>query len=298
MFPDRDTGETTVGDQIEIYRSPSRPISVTIIETIVGRFLNEVDANTTLVTVTIDQLLASGELDPDVIGDQVGRLLTPEQTAYTDSLITINQHSGIAEGVAEPEFNVLTILAPGMALFFLMYTVTLGGRSILQERQDGTLDRIQTTTTSSGQILAGKIFGIFLTGVAQVAVLIIASTFMYNLQWGDWIGLIALIASAALAATGWGLLFASAVQTPEQVAGVGSAVMVLFGAISGTFTQIDNAFVNAFGSITPNQWALQGFNKLGLGQSIIDILPNIGALWLMAAVLFVISAALFRRKVD
>lgn len=302
LFPDYETGETVSGKQLEIYRSPSRPVSVSVIETIVDRFLSEVNGNTILVQVTIDQLLASGEIDPAVISEQVGRLLpVPEnaQTAITQtrSLITINQNSGAAAGSTDNDFNALTILAPGMALFFLMYTVTLGGRSILQERHDGTLARMQTSATSSSQILAGKIFGIFLTAVAQVGVLIIGSSLLYNLHWGDWFGLIALIASAALAATGWGLLFASAVKTPEQVAGIGSAVMILFGAISGTFTQIDNPFVKGFGSITPNQWALQGFTKLGLGQSIVDILPNIGALWLMALILFAVSAVLFQRQI-
>ncbi|MEM9775226.1 MAG: ABC transporter permease, partial [Chloroflexota bacterium] len=65
---------------------------------------------------------------------------------------------------------------------------------------------------------------------------------------------------------------------------------------SGTFVQIDNQLVNWLGAITPNQWALQGFTKLGLGQSFVDVLPNVGALWLMAIVLFAISVFLFQRQ--
>ncbi|MEM7802580.1 MAG: ABC transporter permease, partial [Chloroflexota bacterium] len=96
--------------------------------------------------------------------------------------------------------------------------------------------------------------------------------------------------------TSWGLLLAGSLNTQEQVTGVGTAIMLLFGAISGTFIQIENPFVNAIGMLTPNQWALQGFIKLGLGQSFADILPNIGALWIMAVTLFAISLFFFRRK--
>jgi ABC-2 type transport system permease protein len=297
MFPNPETGEVLVGEQIEIYRSPSRPVSVSVIEAVVDSFLNQVDSNIVFVQVTIDQLEADGQLEPAMIGQQVGQLLSsPAATAPSESLISINQHSGSAAGAEESDFNILSILAPGMALFFLMYTVTLGGRSILHERRSGTLARMQTTATNGAQILSGKVFGIFLTGLIQVAILVIGSTLLYNLQWGDWFGLLVLISSAAAAATGWGLLFASSLQTPEQVTGVGSAVMLTFGAISGTFVQIDNAFINGFGAITPNQWALQGFRRLGLGQSLVDILPNIGALWLMAIVLFTISVVMFRRQ--
>ncbi len=293
MIPDQQTGLTAEGEALEIYRSPGRPISASVIETIVNQFISQVDAGTTLVTVSLMTLSESGETDPAVFEAAATELLVAQ--GNSDPLITIDARSGSVGG-DEVEFNLLSILAPGMALFFLMYTVTLGGRSILQERIDGTLARMQATATGGGQILSGKVLGIFLTGVAQVGILVIGSSLMYGIEWGDWIGVIALIISAALAATGWGLVVAGAARTTEQIAGIGTALMLMFGAISGTFTQIENRWVNALGAITPNQWALQGFNKLGLGQTLADVLPNIGALWLMAAILFAIAVVLFRRQ--
>lgn len=293
MIPDQTTGQTADGEPLEIYRSPGRPISASVIETIVGQFISQVDEGAVLVQVTIDQMVESGEFDPTSFNALANGLASNQNSG--GSLITIDTHSGAINGDAS-DFNLLAVLAPGMALFFLMYTVTLGGRSILQERTAGTLPRMQTTPTSSGQILGGKVLGIFLTGAAQVGILVIGSSLMYGIEWGDWLGVIALIISAALAATGWGLLVAGAAKTQEQVAGIGTALMLMFGAISGTFTQIENPIVNRIGMITPNQWALQGFTKLGLGQTLPDILPNIGALWLLAAVLFAVSTFLFRRQ--
>lgn len=293
MIPDPTTGETAQGESLEIYRSPSRPISVSVVETIVSQFLSQVDAGTVLVQVTIDQLEESGNFDPTTFASLATELVTTQNEAKP--LIAIDVNSGSAD-TDDDGFNILAVLAPGMALFFLMYTVTLGGNSILKERNDGTLARMQTTQTSGGQILGGKVMGIFLTGVAQVAILVIGSSLMYGIKWGDWLGVIALIISAALAATAWGLLVAGAARTQEQVAGIGTALMLTFGAVSGTFAQIDNRFVNLIGSITPNQWALQGFTKLGLGQTFTDILPNIGALWLLAAVVFAVAVMLYRQK--
>lgn len=302
MIPDQTTGDTQDGPPIELYRSPGRPISISVIEAIVQQFVTQVDSNTALVTTTIDQLLASGIVDATEINAAIDGIF-PEggENGQVGSLnlieVATRTGSALEEEGDAGQFNILSVLAPGMALFFLMFTVTLGGRSILQERQAGTLGRIQTTPTSGFQFLSGKALGIFLTGLAQVGILVIGSSLLYQLRWGDWFGLLLLIISAAVAATGWGLLFAGLFQTPEQVSGVGTAVMLLFGAVSGTFVQLENRFVNLLGSMTPNQWALQGFNKLGLGQTTLDILPNLGALWLMAAVLFGVAAFFFRRSI-
>ena len=53
------------------------------------------------------------------------------------------------------------LLAPGMALMFLMFTASNGGRSLLTERNQGTLPRLLVSPTTSAQVLGGKMFGIF-----------------------------------------------------------------------------------------------------------------------------------------
>lgn len=296
MIPDPDTGEVQDGLPIEIYRSPSRPISASVIESIVTQFVNQVDANAALITVTIDQLLASGQVEPAQLGTELQRLdlITNNGGSPTGDLIQIKQTVGAEQ--ASADFNVLTVLVPGMALFFLMYTVTLGGRSILMEQLGGTLPRMQTTPTHSAEILGGKIIGVVLTGIAQVTILIVVSTVLYGIQWGDWLAVVLLVVSVAVAASGWGILFASAARMPEQITGIGTAVMLIFGAISGTFTQTNSAVLDQFGRITPNKWALDGFTELGLGNGLVDILPNIAALWVMAFILFAVSIVLFSRK--
>ena len=297
MIPDPDTGEVQDGLPIEIYRSPSRPISASVVEAIVTQFVNQVDANAALITVTIDQLLASGLVEPAQLGTEIQRLnLIPngDGSDTTGDLIQIKQTVGAEQEAAT--FDILTVLVPGMALFFLMYTVTLGGRSILMEQLGGTLPRMQTTPTSSAEILGGKIIGVILTGIAQVTILIVVSTVLYGIQWGDWLAVALLVVSVAVAASGWGILFASAARTPEQITGIGTAVMLIFGAISGTFTQTNSAVLDQFGRITPNKWALDGFTELGLGNGLVDILPNVAALWVMAFILFAVSIVLFGRK--
>lgn len=82
------------------------------------------------------------------------------------------------------KFDVLAYLAPGMALMFLMFTVSNGGRSILAEKTQGTLPRLLVSPTSSTQILGGKVFGILLTGAAQMSHPYWWNVFAFSIEMG------------------------------------------------------------------------------------------------------------------
>ncbi|MCZ7667657.1 MAG: ABC transporter permease [Chloroflexi bacterium] len=138
-----------------------------------------------------------------------------------------------------------------------------------------------------------------MTGAAQVSVLIIASSLLFQLRWGHPAVVALLIAATAAAATGWGLLIAAISDRPSQVSNYGTALMLLFGIVGGSFVQLrfDGPFA-WLSKITPNAWAIAGFNALSSGGSLADIIPALLALALMAAILFIISVTLFRRRSD
>jgi ABC-2 type transport system permease protein len=179
-----------------------------------------------------------------------------------------------------------------------MYTVSYGGRSILAERSEGTLPRLLVSPTSAAQVLGGKIFGIFLTGAAQMLILIAASSMFFQLQWGDTLGIVLLVLAAVFGATGWGMIITALARTQGQVASIGSAIMLIFGILGGSFIDLEQMppFVQSLSKITPNSWALDGFTTLGLGGTLADLGNPILALLVMGGVLFIVSVVLFGRK--
>ena len=90
-------------------------------------------------------------------------------------------------------------IAPGFALLFLMYTVSLGGKTLLTERQEGTLTRLLTTPTGSSQVLVGKMTGTYMIGLAQMTILIVASALLLGLRWGNPPALVILLLTAVAA---------------------------------------------------------------------------------------------------
>jgi ABC-2 type transport system permease protein len=279
---------------IEVYTNPSRPTSAGVVKAIVDEFVSRVEEGRTSDLVSIAGLLQAGLLDPQNAEREARSLFQDvDQTEMTAITLKTNQ-----EGAESIEFDILAYMAPGMALLFLMYTVSYGGRSILAERAQGTLPRLLVSPTSTAQVLGGKVLGIFLTGVAQVGILILASTLFFGVKWGDGRGLMVLILAAVFGATGWGMLITALARTPAQVGSVGSALMLIFGILGGSFVNLDQmpSLVRTVSKITPNAWGLDGFTTLALGGTLTNLVEPITALLVMGAVLFGIAVVLFNRN--
>ncbi len=294
---DLDNGVMPETVKIEMYANPSRPTSAGIIKSILDEFMSRIEEGSISGQTSIVQLLVSGRITPEqaqAAGEDMNQRL---QNTSTDEVLAITLNSSTADG-EEVEFDVLAYLAPGMALMFLMYTVSYGGRSILAEKSQGTLPRLLVSPTNAMQILGGKVFGIFLTGVAQMLILIGATSMLFQLKWGDALGVIVLVLVAVFGATGWGMIITALARTPGQVGSIGSAMMLIFGILGGSFISLDQMppLVQSISRITPNSWALDGFTTLALGGTLSNLSAPITALLTMGGVLFVASVLLFGKK--
>ena len=282
--------------EIELYANPTRPTSAGIIKSILDEFMSRVEEGSISAQTSILQMMISERITPEqaqAVGEEMGQQL--QDAPNNDTLaITLNTTT---QG-EEVEFDVLAYLAPGMALMFLMYTVSYGGRSILAEKNQGTLPRLLVSPTNSAQILGGKVFGIFLTGAAQMLILIGGTSLLFQLKWGDPLGVLILVLVAVFGATGWGMIITALSRTTAQVASVGSAVMLIFSILGGSFLQLDQmpASIQLMSRITPNAWALDGFTTLALGGTLADLSAPITALLTMGILLFLVSILLFGKK--
>lgn len=283
--------------QIELYNNPNAPTSAGVIRTMIENFLTRVETSRVSGQVAVEEMISSGLIQPEQ-AQSAGAALGTKLTASSQEIsgtIKIKTRSG--EG-GTFTVNTLAMIAPGMALMFLMYTVTSGGRSLLVERNQGTLPRMFVSPTRSAQILGGKVFGIFLSGLAQMLILLIGTSVLFKFQWGDPLALFVLIVAAVLAATGWGLLIASFAKTPGQISSIGSALMLVFGLLGGSFFSLDALpiWVRTIARVSPNAWGMDGFTSLALGGNLSAITTPILALLIMALVLFTAAIILTNRR--
>lgn len=301
FLPDTATGALPEPVALRVYGDPGSPIRAGVVRAIADEFTNRAQTGVTTVQIALTELATSGVASPaelPAIGQAMGEQLFSGDgaSAATGSLINVRSESVATDG--DQGFNPLAYFAPAMALLFLMYAVTLGARTLLSERREGTLARMLAAPVTNSQVLGGKVAGIFLGGFIQLAVLILLTTTMFQLNWGNPLGVLLIIVSAALAATGWGLLIASASTNAGQVTNLGMALTLIFGILGGSFVpgqQMGPLFEWA-GRITPNKWAMDGFVSLASGDGLPAIVAPVVALLVMATILFAASAVLFRRR--
>jgi len=299
-FSNAPLGTSLSPQSVELITDPASTITPFIIKSVVEQ-----------ISAEINTLLISGEVGAEQVvayADLLGPALAQINQAVAEVVAaqgeTVNQRQIELEvvevGEAERDINPFAYFGPSMAIFFLMFSMFDGTRSILQEETMGTLPRLISTPTPTSAILLGKMGGAFLTGILQFAVLVAASALLFDLNWGDSAaGLILMVLATVFAATSLGAFISSFAKDAAQAGILGSAVTLIFAALGGTFASPWGlpGFMQVLSKMTLNRWALDGFVELTFyGGGLADVLPHVGVLMAMAVVFFILGVALFRRR--
>ncbi len=154
-----------------------------------------------------------------------------------------------------------TYLAVGMALFFLFFSVQAAVLNVIEERQEGTLQRLLVAPVGRSSILIGKTLGAAVTGLVAMGVLVAASTVMLGASWGELWGVALLSVAAVTAAMGIGAVLATITRTAEQAGQFGGIVATVLGLLGGVFFPIvgGGGWLDAVSRISPHRWLMEGF---------------------------------------
>jgi ABC-2 type transport system permease protein len=291
----------TQTSQVTLYNNPSRSISTSIVRAIVDTVVGQFITGSAAGQVAIEKLITSGRMDVSqaiTSGESIGRAVGEE--SLTDSLIDLQVSTYTPEGKLQEDFSWLKYSAASMAILYLTFTLTSSGRSILRERESGTLTRILTAPLSSAELLGGKLIAGVATGLFQMGVLIISSSLLFQMNWGDPLAVTLATLALVLAATGWGLIPAAFSCSSGQAASAGTAIVLIFAALAGNFVprMAMPEILQKISLITPNAWGIETYYALVNGSGLADILPAIWALLGMAAITFAISILMFRRQLQ
>jgi ABC-2 type transport system permease protein len=191
-----------------------------------------------------------------------------------------------------------TFYAAGMAVFFLFFTVQFGVVGVLEEKQEGTMSRLLAAPISHASVVAGKAILSFGLGVISMSILMVATHYLMDAQWGPPLGVALLVVTGVLAATAIMGVLAGSVSTAEGAGNLGAIVAVTLGMLGGTFFPVGqgNEFLNALSYLTPHAWFMRGLADLSGGAEWTAALPAAGALLLFALVFGTVAWMLLQRK--
>ena len=263
---------TGQGGELQVITNPGESIGPLIATSLARSFASEIDA----VQVAVATVLGSGEHDPAVVAELVERARQTSPAAVVDP-----------DTAESRQFSATTFYAAGMAVFFVFFTVEFGVRSLLEERQGGTLARLLVAPMRPAWIIGGKAIASFLVGLVSMSALVIASALALGADWGNPVGVALLVVAGVLSAMGLTALVATLAKTPAQASGYASTVAVVLGLLGGTFFPVSQgpSVLANLSLIAPHAWMMRGFQDLAAGGTAVDVLPSVGAVFAFAAVL-------------
>lgn len=301
LLPDLSAAEIVLGSAtVQVFTDPAADISPFIIKSIVEQITAGLNSALLAGQVSAEQIVEQAALlGPTMaeLGNVLEQELTPENFNTQEPLLGLEV---VETGEAEEPLDIYAFFVPGMAVFFLMFSMFDGSRSILLEQTRGTLPRLMTTPTPTSQIILGKMGGTFLTGLLQFTLLVVISTVVFGTNWGNSpLGIATIMVLTVFAAAGTGALLTTFARNENQASIIASAVSLTFGALGGSFFPADSLSgpVDIASRFTINRWAMQGFSKLTTsGGTFLDILPEAGVLAVIGLITFALALRGFHRR--
>ena len=157
---------------------------------------------------------------------------------------------------------------PAWTLFGMFFIVVPLGGSIIRERQDGMLARLLTMPTSYLTIISGKISAYLLICLVQFVLIMALGRLLLPLLGAPVLdfgsspaALILIVVSAALAASGYGILLGTIARTYEQASMFGAVSVVIAAALGGIMVPVFvmPRIMQTISEFSPLAWGLNAF---------------------------------------
>lgn len=194
--------------------------------------------------------------------------------------------------------NFFNLLIPGFTVMFSFFLVGVIGESIFKEKDDGTYRRLMAGPMRRGEIVAGKMLAFGVMVVLQVFILFGVAAGFFSMDLGKSpLGLILLTICLSLVVTSMGLMVAALSKSGKQADSISMLLAFLLAGLGGciqfglTPLFLQDNFIATLSRFVPQGQALWGYYRLiNQNAGIVEILPNMGLLLLMATVFFGIAS--------
>ena len=203
----------------------------------------------------------------------------------------------IGDSEEDQAFQGFTYPSASNLVLFVFITSVTASAQLIEARRTGISRKMLSTPTSAMAVMLGTTFGRFSIALFQGLFIFAMGSLVFGVDYGDPIGVVALIFLFCLVATGIAMLAGAVLRTPEQ-AGLGVPFGIGLGMLGGCMwpLEIVGPTMRTIGHATPHAWAMDGFITLFRGRPASDITTEIAVLAGFAFVLISISIPLFRRK--
>ncbi len=188
---------------------------------------------------------------------------------------------------------VITMYAAGIAVMFVLFSATTSSGSLLDEKENSTLDRLLCSRLTMDQLLLGKWLYLMIIGSLQLVLMFVWGALVFKIDLlGHLDGFLAMTVVTSGAAASFALLLATLCSSRTQLGWVSTIVILSMSALGGSMVPryLMSETMQRFGLFTFNAWALDGFNKIFWREEPLEriglelgVLAGCAALFIIAA---------------
>jgi ABC-2 type transport system permease protein len=171
---------------------------------------------------------------------------------------------GVTEVVTGGSPDFINQYLPGIITMYVLFSLSLSARSIVEERRRGTLERLLTTRLNARELFFGKFLSTVARGFVQTLILLVLSYAVFRM-FTPLSFLASLVVSLifAAAAAGLGMIIASISRTEEAANWIAVVVTMFMVMMGGTFFQVAKGSVMAaIGTVSLNTYANRAYNLI------------------------------------
>jgi ABC-2 type transport system permease protein len=183
-------------------------------------------------------------------------------------------------------------------LLFIFLNSLNGAAWMIETRRLGIARRILSTPTSSRTLVLGQLLGRLAIALIQALIIILGSLLFFGVDWGDPLGTAAVVIAFALVGTGAAVLLGSLFASEQQAGPVALLLGLGLAALGGSMAPLEvfPSTARKIAHLTPHAWANDAFTKLlKHGGDLTNVLPQVGVLLAIAAVLLTLATWRLRR---
>jgi len=233
-----------------------------------------------------------GETDPAANAGGNGS----DAGSFIAQLVSIENEQLAGADVKSPG---ATRVVGGWAIMFLLFSVSGAATSLFEEKQAGIFHRLLASPVSRSHILWSKYLFNVLMGVVQLTVLFLAGQLMFGIEvLAHLPSLLVVTLVASIACTAFGMFLSAIAPNPAAANGLATFLILTMSAIGGAWfpTSFMPEFIQLISKLTIVYWSMEGFLAvLWAQQSLLEILPIIGVLLGIAAIVNTFSVWRFTR---
>jgi ABC-2 type transport system permease protein len=271
--------------ELEVLTNPDRVLSGEVARGVASAYATRL--TTVSLAVATTTVGGGGELAPEQL-EQVIELASDAAPAVT--------LSGLE--TADRQLDAISYLAAGMAAFFVFFTVTYGVTGMLEEQQQGTMQRLLAAPIPPWSTQVGKALGAAVLGLVSLTVLAVAAALILGAHWGPPGGVALLIVALVVAAVGLMGLVGSFAHTAEQAGNAQAIVAIVLGMAGGVFFPLpyDSLLLRVAATASPHAWFLRGLGDAAGTGDWTAALPAAAAIAAFGVVAAIPAAWLLRRR--